>query len=251
MKTKILLAIVFLGNTLLFGQTGGIITGKISNHDSKEGISFARIILKKDGRVLAGAVADIDGNYAFSSLSAGVYTLKTSARGYSGYTVLNLLVDSEMVSEDMAMDPNFTAYDVPLKEEPIAELVRSDSQEDVLVTDETQTLNTPEQVSRSLTRESASVEDVLNTERVLGAMPSNVTIYPNPVHENASIEIASDTDIEGGIVRLYDIFGTEVKTFSFIGNTAVFEREGLAAGIYVYQINAANASIATGKMLLL
>jgi hypothetical protein len=187
--------------------------------------------------------------YSFSSLSTGVYTLKSSARGYSGYTVLNLLVDSAAVSEDMQMDPNFTADDLQDKE-PIAALSEAEDKQEIIVADGSPAFVSPNPPT-SANVETTSTAKIPNVDQTSTPLRAQVSIYPNPVYDNASIEIGTDTDIEGGIIRVYDIFGTEVRRFPFTGKTAVFERAGLGTGVYVYQINAANQSIATGKMLLL
>jgi hypothetical protein len=251
MFKKIIIAIVFLGNTLLFGQTGGSIKGKISDNGNSETIPFAEITLKKDGRFFAVTISDLDGNFGFRGLSPGVYTVKASAIGYYGYTVLNLHVDSVVVNQNMEMDESFIVDSVKVFKQPSNDPVNLVVMEDVSEPDViSETAEASGIADSNQTNESASIEDVSGANRIPETVRPAIIIYPNPVREYASIVMDSDLEISGGFIRFYDLSGMEVRTLPFFGKIAAFERGGLAAGTYLFEVYAKDISITGGRLVL-
>lgn len=74
-----------------------------------------------------------------------------------------------------------------------------------------------------------------------------VQIAPNPFNEQAALEI-SGTDIQDGQLTLLDVQGRVVRTVTFTGNRVVLLRQGLAAGMYFYQITDGGVLQSSGKV---
>lgn len=76
-----LIAIVFLGNSLLFGQTGSVKI-KITDKSNKEEIPFANLAIEQKGKNIAVGTSNILGECMIDSLNVGIYTIKCSYVGY-------------------------------------------------------------------------------------------------------------------------------------------------------------------------
>jgi Ca-activated chloride channel family protein len=89
---KTFLAIVLLGSTLLFGQTGSIKV-KVTDKSTKEEIPFANVIIEAKGKIIISRTSDISGDCLFDSLAAGVYKCKSTYVGYQSSEINNVKIE--------------------------------------------------------------------------------------------------------------------------------------------------------------
>ncbi|MBI4929821.1 MAG: T9SS type A sorting domain-containing protein [Bacteroidetes bacterium] len=88
----------------------------------------------------------------------------------------------------------------------------------------------------------------------LGVLPMNknenaVMIYPNPFSESTTIQITSHKSQELRM-KLFDVFGREVKQFVIRNSSFVMERGDLPDGIYFYEIRSEEKNIGKGKIII-
>jgi hypothetical protein len=77
-----------------------------------------------------------------------------------------------------------------------------------------------------------------------------VNIYPNPFRTSATIIINSVFKLENAELKIYDLFGQEIKRFINISRqNFTIEKGNLTNGIYFYKLIQDNRVIATGKFL--
>ncbi|MES2396316.1 MAG: von Willebrand factor type A domain-containing protein [Bacteroidota bacterium] len=90
---KMFFAIVFLGNTLLFAQTGSVKI-KITEKSTMEEIPFANISIEQKGRKIAVGTSNILGECMFDSLNVGIYTIKVNYVGYQTSQITRVKVEN-------------------------------------------------------------------------------------------------------------------------------------------------------------
>ncbi|HDZ59005.1 MAG TPA: TonB-dependent receptor, partial [Ignavibacteriales bacterium] len=78
---------LFILSGNLYSQQNGILSGKIVDSETGEGLIGANILIK--GTTI-GTASDIGGNYLIRNISPGTYTLITSMIGYSKLTITDL-----------------------------------------------------------------------------------------------------------------------------------------------------------------
>lgn len=239
MLKKSFITIVFLGNTLLFSQTG-VVTGKIIDGNDREELPFANIKLSKNGNAVANAIADMEGNFSFNSLAPGTYEMRTAYVGYQSSDITEIIVSADKTTRQnvemeqsaiMICDIIIYEYADPLIEHSIccrAGCIRYCCYD---------------LYSRGHSDSSSSEE---KTEPVDVACK----IYPNPFLDYAILEITSDMDFKWAEVQLFDLSGKKVREIDFSGKQVVIESEGLSAGTYLYQVNSKSKSIATGTIVM-
>lgn len=110
---------------LLFLATGlsaqTTLKGKVTDNNNTS-IPFAAVALIQQDSTIQGTLTDLDGNYIFSNLKAGVYTLELSYTGYSTSKLTKITVEEGKVNTvNTTMSPAtnleevvVTAYRVPL-----------------------------------------------------------------------------------------------------------------------------------------
>lgn len=78
----------------------------------------------------------------------------------------------------------------------------------------------------------------------------NVSVYPNPFNHTATIEMKFEPT--ASTFKLMDLYGNEVRSISVARGTKMLklERGDLPAGIYFYQIQSSDETIATGKIVM-
>jgi N-acetylneuraminic acid mutarotase len=76
-----------------------------------------------------------------------------------------------------------------------------------------------------------------------------VEIYPNPVANSCTINIANANGVNEFQFELYDVTGKCVRT-STISQQSVFSREGLSSGVYFYKVSGGKDVFASGEMLV-
>jgi hypothetical protein len=75
-----------------------------------------------------------------------------------------------------------------------------------------------------------------------------VQLFPNPVEESFSLKLPPS--VQKASLTLYDAYGRQVRTFNGIDNSLThFNRNGIPAGIYYYQIQDVSGRNVSGKVL--
>jgi hypothetical protein len=71
--------------TILQSKNGGdksTMEGYVKSNDDKQPVEFVNVVLKQEGRVIAGCVTDLDGYFKIKDLSNGTYNLQVQGVGY-------------------------------------------------------------------------------------------------------------------------------------------------------------------------
>ena len=76
-----------------------------------------------------------------------------------------------------------------------------------------------------------------------------VHVYPNPFTEQATFEL-KNIPANDFVFHLYDGRGKAIEASPFSGNSFQFDRGGLPAGVYFFQIQSEGQLISSGKVLL-
>lgn len=245
MFRKLLLVIVFLGNTLLFGQTGGI-KGRVIDRDNGEELPFANLQLLQNGISVYKDVADVDGNFSISKIEPGIYDLRSASVGYETTVLGGVIICADKISQQIVrlnmgaiMMCSFVICEYV---EPLIDgcytmrccfvSCNYNSIDGVFIND-------------SIFSDSARIAGMPEQELLV-----QCKIYPNPFMELATLEIVSEHGISGGEVGLFDMSGKEVRRLAFSGSKVILERAGLAAGQYVYTVKLHNGLVFSGKFLV-
>ena len=91
-KLITLTAVMILFAVGLFAQNTGEIRGRLYDHNSKESIPGAYIIVK-NGIITTGTTTDKNGDYSVKSLASGKYTVIISYMGYKSDTIKEVMVN--------------------------------------------------------------------------------------------------------------------------------------------------------------
>jgi hypothetical protein len=75
----------------------GTVRGTVIDEKTKEPIPFASVAIEKDGKIITGASADINGNYTIDSIPAGSYILKSTSCGYDVFTFKNQIIKNDSI----------------------------------------------------------------------------------------------------------------------------------------------------------
>lgn len=84
-------------NVSAFAQSAGEIKGRIVNED-KDGIPGVIVSLRSGSALLAKQLTDLDGNFTFSNLHAGIYDVDAKASLYPEHLEKNIEVSTGKVS---------------------------------------------------------------------------------------------------------------------------------------------------------
>jgi outer membrane receptor protein involved in Fe transport len=117
--------------TLLFLLLGGVafsqtsIQGKITEEETGEAVLFATIALYKNDVLMSGTESDFDGNYSFSDIDPGTYSIEVSFLGLATQRIQGIvakagkvnIVSVSMKEEGQLLDVvDIVDYKVPLVE---------------------------------------------------------------------------------------------------------------------------------------
>ncbi|MCI5080739.1 MAG: carboxypeptidase regulatory-like domain-containing protein [Saprospiraceae bacterium] len=117
----LLFFMLFLTTTVVVAQT--TLEGKVTEQESKEPVIFANVVLFQNEVQKAVVSTDFDGNYVFSGLEAGTYSVEVSYIGFAKQRITGIKVaagrvnklDIEMIPEGVVLDEIVvTEYKVPL-----------------------------------------------------------------------------------------------------------------------------------------
>jgi len=97
-----------------------------------------------------------------------------------------------------------------------------------------------------------SVTDVSITEHI---NPVQLTVYPNPFTDNATIEIASLQSTGTATLKINDLVGRTVLQIDNINVTSSqikipLDRKNLVSGIFIYELNFSGKTAVTGKLVV-
>lgn len=101
----------------------GTLQGKVIDEARpKEGIPFANVVVKQQGKVVGGTTTDVDGKYKTPALPAGTYDLEVAYVGYNPAKMKNVRVQAERaMNVDIAISAGVDLkevlvvdYEVPL-----------------------------------------------------------------------------------------------------------------------------------------
>ena len=254
MFKKILFAAVFLGNTLLFGQTGRV-KGKLIDLETNEEVMFANVKLLREGVVVAKTVSDLEGNFLLKDVAPGSYDLKAASVGYESTLRSGLIVIADGTTEEILKMAGAAVLTCPIIisicPKPLLGMnircCRCSSYEYFI--DGVRVDSLP------VCSDSAVQAVVQDTAKIAESEKSapqiaNSRIYPNPFLEIATLEIASELAIEKGNVKLFDLSGNEIRSQDFSGSTVVIERKGIAPGTYLYEVSSKDLSITAGRLVV-
>jgi N-acetylneuraminic acid mutarotase len=91
----------------------------------------------------------------------------------------------------------------------------------------------------------------MNATEELAGNPYNISVYPNPVTETATISIGNTSNDGKLQFILYDISGRVARTTELTSDKVSLSREGLSAGTYAYHvIKNGNVSVASGTIII-
>lgn len=118
----VLLLCLFLSANVLYAQ--GTLSGTVTDARTGELLMGANILLQGDDARSRGMNSDLNGNYAFSNLPEGTYTLRVSYVGYMDQTFPNIMVLSGGTTTlDIVLDPGVSLNPVVVSASKAAEKV--------------------------------------------------------------------------------------------------------------------------------
>jgi hypothetical protein len=92
MRYLILLSLLLLGSSTLWAQTS--LHGKVIDEDTEESLPFATLALMQDDNQIAVITTDFDGNYIFSTIQSGTYSIIIVAIGYPSKTFSGISIST-------------------------------------------------------------------------------------------------------------------------------------------------------------
>ena len=94
-----LFSLILISSSALLAQDGTL-QGRIIDAKSKtkEGVSFATIVVVRDGNQVTGAVADIDGIYVIKPITPGTYEIKVSCVNYALSTIKDVQISADKIT---------------------------------------------------------------------------------------------------------------------------------------------------------
>ncbi len=103
MKTRFRFFLILTVLTVLLFDFGakaqsGTLKGTVIDSITKEPISFASVIIEKNGKQIGGTVADFDGNFVIKPIPAGIYDIKAVFVGYHKVFIKNIEIKSDSIS---------------------------------------------------------------------------------------------------------------------------------------------------------
>ena len=102
MKTNVLILSCLLLSVATFSQ--GLLKGKVIDAGSGDPLIGASILLQKEGNVIQGTVADLDGNYTITVSDPGIYTVEAQYTGFESKKVENIKIsDGKTTTQDFEL----------------------------------------------------------------------------------------------------------------------------------------------------
>lgn len=245
MSIKLFFAIVFLGNTLLFGQTGGL-KGRITDRENKEELLFANVQVSRGGKIVANAITDLSGEFTVVGLAPGVYELKAAYVGYEIHSSEEVLVlTNKITNKSIEMEPAAIIMCPVVISEYMEPVICCLCRTICYFSCEVEGCCLFSQIDESIFADSSEVEESLPLDKAVVC-----TVYPNPFMDFATLEISSEVEIVDLRIKLFDATGSQVRNMGVNSRSMRIERQGLAAGPYVYVLSAQDQLLATGRLVV-
>jgi len=187
----------------------GELRGSVKDYQTGETIPNANVVVKKDGQIVTGSVADFDGDFIIKPLSPGRYSVEVSFLGYA-----------TSIQTGVIVSPNkFTTVNFSLKEESVVigevevieyvvPLIDPDKQGKTTTQDEIQ--NLPQRDVSSIASTSAGVYQKDDGEgiNVRGSRGDATDVYIDGIKVRGSTQLPQSsidqlTVITGGVPAQY------------------------------------------------
>ncbi|MFT5969904.1 MAG: hypothetical protein ACI8ZO_000403 [Flavobacteriales bacterium] len=97
MLRKLLALIIFVGAASVAAAQSGTLKGVVTEKSTGESIPTANVIVKQDGQVVNGTVADFDGRYTIKPLNPGTYTIEVSFIGYATQPISGVIISPNKI----------------------------------------------------------------------------------------------------------------------------------------------------------
>ncbi len=87
-------------------------------------------------------------------------------------------------------------------------------------------------------------------ESAIKTSPSEISISPNPFHTTATITASWQTAVGNAQLSIYNCMGALVREQIINQESAIINRNGLADGLYFFQLTTNSGPLATGKFVI-
>ncbi len=77
-----------------------------------------------------------------------------------------------------------------------------------------------------------------------------ISIYPNPISDNATITLNSSVNLSNAEFQIYDVIGKLIKSSPVNSHEFTFEKGNLSSGLYFYKLINNGSELSTGKFLV-
>ena len=77
-----------------------------------------------------------------------------------------------------------------------------------------------------------------------------ISIYPNPVSDNATIKLDPSVNLSNAEFQIYDVIGKLIKSSPVNSHEFTFEKGNLSSGLYFYKLINNGSELSTGKFLV-
>lgn len=216
---KLLLALMFLGNTLLMAQTGSLKI-RVIDKQSLETIPFANVVVTSSTGTLIPQTSNLVGECVLDSLEAGTYSVKVNYVGYQSSVIENVavtnskttLLEVKMGSEGISLQAvEMVMYAVPL----IDPVTRSGS---TVTREEYQNM-----VSRNISSVAATSAGVYFVD---GAQIRGARNVDSKTANTEEYQTSAENDYEMVLGNPLSTFSVDVDAASY-SNTRRFINEGM------------------------
>ncbi|MEM1320231.1 MAG: T9SS type A sorting domain-containing protein [Bacteroidota bacterium] len=90
----------------------------------------------------------------------------------------------------------------------------------------------------------------VSTDNIFVPEVSSINVYPNPFNRDATFDIESSKNFRQITLSIYDLNGRLLRQEAHNSLRFTFQRENLASGLYIYQINSGVQLISSGKITI-
>lgn len=213
-RSLLFFMLLLLGTSFLAAQSASL-SGKVKEGDSKEPVVYGSVALYMNGNLKSVTETDLDGNYNFSSLDPGTYTVEFSYVGFATKRIEGVQInagkaislDADMAAEGLVITGvEVVAYKVPLVERD------NTTQGATLTSDQIRSLPTRNINAIAATSAGLSSADEGSSLNVRGSRDDATNYYVDGFRIQGSLLPESEIDqmqvITGGVEARYgDVTG--------------------------------------------
>ncbi|MEM6396703.1 MAG: TonB-dependent receptor [Bacteroidota bacterium] len=238
MKQALLLFSFFITSLTLSAQTA--LSGQVTDADGGDPLIAATVAIYKDGNLEAGNITDIDGNFYFANIDAGVYAVEVTYTGYQTQRLEGVQVNVGEVNKiDVALGQGVN-LDVVEVIEYLEPLVKQDetTRGDIVTSTEIRQLPTRSINALAATGAGVASADEGRGLNIRGARENATFYYVDGIRVQGNLiqesEIEQLQTVIGGVPAEYgDVAGgfvsitTKGPSSEFSGSVEVETSEGL------------------------